>query len=232
MPQYLADIKEKEFFIEGPEAHHLSDVARHKEGDEITVFDGKGKQFFARITRVQKNFVRGELLRAIAIKKSAISLELCFAPTSRGTLEDVLDKCTQLGVTSFQPIITARSEYDLSKKWEGKQERWNQIILSACKQCSRGQVPILKAPTSFEKCVAESDKPSLLAYEAEDTHTLAWGLEKLGAPASLRIYIGPAGGWTDEEVTVAAQYGVLPVTLGPHILRAETACISACAKLL
>ena len=232
MPQFLADIKETEFFIEGPEAHHLTGVARHQEGDEITVFDGKGKQYTARITRVQKNFVRGELLARQAIKKSALSVELCFAPTSRNTLEDVLDKCTQLGVTSFQPIYTARSEYDLFKRWESKAERWNQIILSACKQCSRGEIPVLKEPIDFEKCVARPDTPSLLAYEAEETHTLAWGLEKLEHPKTLSIYIGPAGGWTDEEIIVAAQYDVLPVTLGPHIVRAETACIAACAKVL
>ena len=232
MPQYLADIKEKEFFIEGNEAHHLAGVARHKEGDTITVFDGKGLQYTACITRVQKDFVRGELLEQIQIKKSAISLELCFAPTSRTTLEDVLDKCTQLGVTSFQPITTARSEYDLSKKWEQKAERWNQIILAACKQCSRGEVHVLKAPLSFEQCAARLGTPSLLAYEAEETHTLPWGLDKLGSPKNLSIYIGPAGGWTDEEVTLAARSGILSVTLGPHVLRAETACISACAKLL
>lgn len=232
MPQFLADIKEKEFFIEGDEAHHLTVVARRAEGDEITVFDGKGKQYKARIDRVQKKFVRGTLLSPIQIKKSALALELCFAPTSRGALEDVLDKCTQLGVTSFQPIRTERSEYDLLKKWEGKEERWNQIILSACKQCSRGEVPVLKAPLSFEQCASRPDTPSLLAYESEETHTLAWGAEKLGFPAALSVYIGPAGGWTDEEVVIAAQYGILPVTLGPHILRAETACIAACAKLL
>ncbi len=232
MPQYLADIKEKEFFIENEEAHHLTIVARHAEGDEIVVFDGKGQQFKARIDRVQKKFVRGTLLAPMEIKKSALSLELCFAPTSRNTLEDVLDKCTQLGVTSFQPIYTARSEYNLLKKWDGKEERWQQIILSACKQCSRGEVPVLHAPISFEKCAAQPETPSLLAYEAEESHTLAWGMEKLENPKQVRIYIGPAGGWSDEEVVVAAQYGILPVTLGPHILRAETACISACAKLL
>ena len=232
MPQYLADIKQTEFFIEGSEAHHLAAVARHKEGDTITVFNGKGKQYTARITRVQKDFVRGELLSSLEIKKSAISLELCFAPTSRNTLEDVLDKCTQLGVASFQPIWTTRSEYDLSKKWTEKAERWNQIILSACKQCSRGEVPVLKEPLSFEQCAARPEKCSLLAYEAEETHTLAWGLKKLNDPKHLSIYIGPAGGWTDEEIIVGAQYSILPVTLGPHILRAETACISACAKLL
>ena len=73
---------------------------------------------------------------------------------------------------------------------------------------------------------------ALLAYEAEETHTLAWGQEKLGHPKRLRVYIGPAGGWTDEEVVIASQYNVLPVTLGVNILRAETACIAAAAKLL
>ncbi len=232
MPQYLADIKEKEFFVEGAEAHHLAGVARRVEGDEILVFDGKGRQYKARIDRIQKNFIRGTLLQALPVKKSTLSLELCFAPTSRNTLEDILDKCTQLGVTSFQPIRTTRSEYDLLKKWDGKQDRWQQIILSACKQCDRADVPIINTPLDFEKCAARLETPSLLAYEAEETHTLSWGQEKLGAPNTLSVYIGPAGGWTDEEVVVAAQYGILPVTLGPHILRAETACIAACAKLL
>lgn len=232
MPQYLADVKETEFFIEGAEAHHVTAVVRHSEGDEITIFDGKGKQYTARITRVQKNFVRGELLSCCLVKKSALSVELCFAPTSRVTLEDVLDKCTQLGVMSFQPVYTMRSEYDLLKKWEQKAERWNQIILSACKQCSRAQVPELKQPLSFIQCASRPETPSLLAYEAEEGHTLAWGLEKLEHPKQLSIYIGPAGGWADEEVVIGAQYGILPVTLGPHILRAETACIAACAKLL
>ena len=231
MPQYLADIKEKEFFIQDDEARHLILVARHKEGDKITVFDGKGRQYTARIERVQKNFVRGILLDVCPARKSAFSLELCFAPTSRNTLEDVLDKCTQLGVDSFQPVRTARSEYDLLKKWDGKEARWRQVILSACKQCDRADVPVLKEPTDFVSA-AQQDIPSLLAYEAEERHTLAWGVEKLDSPSFLRIYIGPAGGWTDEEVVIAAQYGILPVTLGPHILRAETACIAAAAKLL
>lgn len=231
MPQYLADIKETEFFIEGEEAHHLLEVARRKPGDEIRVFDGKGLQYTARLDRAQKNFARGALLKKLNAPQAALSIELCFAPTSRNTLEDVLDKCTQLGVSSFQPIITERSEFDLFKRWETKAERWNQIILSACKQCDTPYVPVLHEPVDFLKSISVC-KPSLLAYEAEESHTLAWGLEKLNNPAALRVYIGPAGGWTDEEVVVAAQYNVLSVTLGNHILRAETACIAACAKLL
>lgn len=232
MPQYLADIKQTEFFVENEEARHLVQVARHKEGDEIVVFDGKGKQYTARITRVQKNFVRGELLSALPQKKSALELELCFAPTSRNTFEDVLDKGTQLGVHTFQPVFTRRSEYDLRAKWDGRRTRWEQIILSACKQCSRADVPLLKAPVSFDIAAARKERPSLLAYESEETHTLLWGVQQLGNPSHLSVYVGPAGGWADEEVVIAVEYGMLPVTLGPRILRAETACLSVCAKLL
>jgi len=86
-------------------------------------------------------------------------------------------------------------------------------------------------PVKFTQAITEKT-PSLLAYEAERTHTLAWGMEQLQHPKEVRVYIGPAGGWTEEEVALAQAQGVLPVTLGVNILRAETACIATAAKLL
>lgn len=231
MSQYFADIKETEFFITDEEAHHVAAVARHKEGDEITVFNGKGLQFTARIERIQKKFVRGILLKKVPRKLPAVEVELYFAPNSRTGLEEVLDKGTQLGVAAFCPITTARSEYDVMRKWEDKYPRWRQIMLSACKQCDTPRLPDIHEPVSF--LTAVQDKiPSLITYEAEESHTVAWGLEKLLHPKRLRVYVGPAGGWTDEEIVIAAQYGVLPVTLGVNILRAETACVAAVAKIL
>lgn len=231
MSQYFADIKETEFFITEEEAHHLAAVARHKEGDEITVFNGKGPQFTGRIEQIQKKFVRGRLLKKVPLRLPPVELELYFAPNSRTGLEEVLDKGTQLGVAAFCPITTARTEYQAARKWEEKCARWRQIMLSACKQCDTPRLPEIHEPVSF--LTAVQDKiPSLITYEAEESHTVAWGLEKLLYPKRLRVYVGPAGGWTDEEIVIAAQYGVLPVTLGVNILRAETACIAAAAKIL
>ena len=136
MSQYLADIKETEFFIMDEEAHHVCTVARCKEGEEITVFNGKGLQYTGRIERIQKNFVRGSLLKKVPLRRPAVELELFFAPNSRTGLEEVLDKGTQLGVAAFCPIVTARTEYDVLKRWEDKFPRWRQIMLSACKQCN------------------------------------------------------------------------------------------------
>lgn len=231
MSQYLADIKETEFFIMDEEAHHVCTVARCKEGEEITVFNGKGLQYTGRIERIQKNFVRGSLLKKVPLRRPAVELELFFAPNSRTGLEEVLDKGTQLGVAAFCPIVTARTEYDVLKRWEDKFPRWRQIMLSACKQCNTPLFPEIYEPVTFLHAVQDKI-PSLITYEAEETHTVSWGLEKLCAPKRLRVYVGPAGGWTDEEIVIAAQYGILPITLGVNILRAETACIAAAAKIL
>lgn len=191
MSQYFADIKETEFFITDEEAHHVAAVARHKEGDEITVFNGKGLQFTARIERIQKKFVRGILLKKVPLKLPAVEVELYFSPNSRTGLEEVLDKGTQLGVAAFCPITTARSEYDVMRKWEDKYPRWRQIMLSACKQCDTPRLPDIHEPVSF--LTAVQDKiPSLITYEAEESHTVAWGLEKLLHPKRLRVYVRAA----------------------------------------
>ncbi len=231
MPQYLADIKQTEFFLNDAEAHHACAVARHKEGDVIRVFDGTGKQFFGRITKVQKKFVRGTLLEPCPVRRVPLHLTLAFVPNSRTGLEEVLDKGTQLGVSAFLPLMSARSEYDVLKKYDGKNKRWHQVMVSACKQCDTPFIPQILPPVKFEQALAQPGA-ALLAYEAEQTHTLVWGMEQLKNPQTVRVYVGPAGGWTHEEVSQAQSCGVLPVTLGVNILRAETACITVAAKLL
>lgn len=231
MPQYFADIKETEFFLTDAEAHHAAVVARQKEGDEVRVFNGRGLQYAARIDKIQKNFVRGTLLQKCEVRRVPLNLTLCFVPNSRTGLEDVLDKGTQLGVAAFLPLVSERSEYDVLKKFDGKNDRWHQIMVSACKQCNTPFIPQILPPVKFTQAIA-SQEPSLIAYEAEQTHTLAWGMNELKNPKNLRVYVGPAGGWTDEEIALAKANHILPVTLGVNILRAETACIAVAAKLL
>ena len=197
----------------------------------MRVFNGRGLQYIARITKIQKNFVRGTLLKKCDVRRVPLSLTLCFVPNSRTGLEDVLDKGTQLGVAAFLPLVSARSEYDVLKKFDGKNERWQQIMLSACKQCNTPFIPEILPPVKFNQALS-SNEPSLIAYEAEQTHTLSWGVSALKNPQNLRVYVGPAGGWTNEEIALAKANHVLPVTLGVNILRAETACIAVAAKLL
>ncbi|MCQ2410504.1 MAG: 16S rRNA (uracil(1498)-N(3))-methyltransferase [Elusimicrobiaceae bacterium] len=232
MPQYFADIKETEFFLLDDEAHHAAVVQRHKEGDNILVFDGSGRQYDARIDKIQKNFVRGTLLKPRYVRRVSLEITLCFVPNSRVGLEETLDKCTQLGVSFFQPISSARSEYDVLKKYQDKLPRWQQIMLSACKQCNTPFLPKILPPAPFSQIISDEKISSLIAYEAEQTHTLSWGVQQLGNPKQLRVFIGPAGGWSEEEISLAATHRTPAVTLGVNILRAETACMAACAKML
>ena len=231
MSQYFADIKEKEFFLLDEEARHAALVQRHKEGETILVFDGTGRQYEGRIDKIQKNFVRGTLLQPRAVRRVPLEITLCFVPNSRVGLEEVLDKCTQLGVAAFQPLTSMRSEFDVMHRWEEKQTRWRQIMLAACKQCNTPFLPTLLPPRPFAQ-VGSSQEPALFAYEAEQEHTPAWGMEQLGHPQAVRLFVGPAGGWTQEEVSLAAQHHIPAVTLGVNILRAETACIAAVSKLV
>ena len=163
--QFFADIKEKEFFLTEAEAHHAAAVARHKEGDEIRVFNGTGKQFMARIDRIQKNFVRGTLLTPCEIRRVPLQLTLCFVPNSRTGLEEVLDKGTQLGVACFQPLASDRSEYDILKKWDGKNDRWHQIMLSACKQCNTPILPQILPPLKFSQAIRTKIITSVLYFD-------------------------------------------------------------------
>ncbi|MGB2579902.1 16S rRNA (uracil1498-N3)-methyltransferase [Elusimicrobium simillimum] len=228
MPQYLADINADIFTITGDEAKHLAAAMRAQAGDSIKIFDGNGKKFAAVIKNVSKSLVSGTIERELPVKLPYYNLTLCFAPVGRGEVEEILDKGTQLGVSRFLPIITARTEHDVIKKWDSKKDRWESIILAAVKQCETGNIPALLAPVKFAAAL-ENDGVNIMAYEREEATTL---LSALGQEKSINIFIGPVGGFTDEEAALALSKGAKLCTLGVNIMRAETAAIAAAAITL
>ncbi|WP_424246022.1 16S rRNA (uracil1498-N3)-methyltransferase [Elusimicrobium posterum] len=229
MPQYLADIKENKFKIISEEAKHLVAAVRAKEGDEITIFDGKGAQYKAVIEIAEKQFVSGRITARISAKPARFDLTLCFAPVSKNALEEVLDKGTQLGVTCFIPVFTARTEHDILKRWENKKERWEQIIIAAVKQCGVPVIPVLREPAKFKEAFSKTDL-NIMAYEGEEKIKLSEVLKD--APKDIRIFIGPAGGFTPDEVDFARAQNARFATLGNNIMRAETAAIAAAAIIM
>lgn len=229
MPQYLADIREDKFKILSEEAKHLVAATRAQTGDEINIFDGKGQQFKAVIEIAEKSFVSGKIIREITARPAAHNLTLCFAPVSKQALEEVLDKCTQLGVRAFQPVFTARTEHDILKRWENKKERWEQIILAAVKQCGVASIPALMDPVKFKDAFFKEDT-NIIAYEGEQSRKLSETIKTAGK--DIKIFIGPVGGFTKEEVEFALSCGALTATLGANIMRAETAAIAAAAIIM
>ena len=226
MPQYLAEISPKYFSMDKEEAHHLK-VARLHIGAEIKVFDGKGSKFLARLTALSDKSARGEILKPLPAPALKRDITLYFSAVARAAAEDIIDKCTQVGVSRFVPVLSKYSEKDLLKKWETKHSRWHQLALAACKQCENPSIPLIEKPLPFEEAVNTLSNPAIICYEDENKTSLIDYIRTMKTK-KLSIFIGPEGGYDKTEIVLAKQKDIMPVTLGQNILRAETAAAAAC----
>lgn len=203
--------------LEGDELHHAR-VVRVREGEEVEVFDGRGGAWMAAVRELPSV----ELLRAVDVdREPRAALHLAMAIINLDKFELVLQKATELGVRSIVPLVTARIEVR-AERYKGKAERWQKIVFEAVKQSGRARVPAIEEPAAFDdvvrragtKIVFDADTPPSHATSIDDAATL---------------FIGPEGGWSDEELQLAREQGVNFARLGPRRLRAETAAIVAMA---
>ena len=207
------------------EARHLREVLRLKPGDEVSVFDGEGKEFRAHVVSARREFAELELGEEIATARpeSPLQLTLAVALLKGEKFDLVVQKATELGVNKIVPLITRYADIKLRDESDATKRvaRWQRIALEAAKQCGRAVVPEVSLPVTF---------PSLLdgncvLFSERGGH----GLERIGNP--ITAIIGSEGGWSDEELDQARDAGAQIVTLGGRILRAETAAITAAALL-
>ncbi len=219
MPQYLAEISGNNFTLSKEEAHHLK-VARCSAGQEIKIFDGCGKKYLARLTSTQS----GEIIKQIPSRELKRNITLYFSAISRPATEELLDLCTQAGASVFCPVFSKFCDANLLKKWGTKQERWGQIVLAAAKQCEIGKIPQILPPLNFGDAIKNLNTPALICYEEEQKTPLT---AQIPDGKDVAIFIGPEGGYTEEEIKLAKDYGIKPVTLGSNILRAQTAATCA-----
>lgn len=226
MPQYLADINGSNFTLSEEETRHIK-VARIKAGESLKIFDGKGKKYLAVLGDCAGRQACGVIEKALPCILPKRQIMLCFCAISRPATEDLLDKCTQAGVFAFQPVFSSRSDADLLKKWDTKQERWRQIITAAAKQCEMPLIPQIYAPLNFAQAVKQYNK-GLICYEDEYQKNINAALASFAANEPLAIFIGPEGGLKQEEISLAKAAGLACVFLGANILRAETAATVAC----
>lgn len=231
MPQFLAQVKENYFVLNKDEARHLG-VLRFKLGDEVNLFDGLGAKYLGKLQDVNNHSASGVILSVLPAKHPPVKIHLYFSVISRSAAEELLDACTQLGVSSFTPVLSQYAEADFIKKWETKADRWQQIILSACKQSQAATIPQINRPLSFSQSLKSNTLPAIICYEDEAKSDISSAILKLNNPSQLAIFIGPEGGYSEEEVSLAKSAGILPVSLGCNILRAQTAAAAAVAKVL
>jgi len=227
--------------ITGQDAKHLGKVLRLSSGDEIQVFDGSGVEYLVKITSVKPSQATGIVLgRQQGSTEPPLKVNLVQALPKQGKMELIIQKCTELGVGAIYPVETDRTVVKLEGAKGGeKTERWQKVAVEAVKQCGRSYVPKVFLPQSLAELlkliVSKNDTALIMLWEGEKTRGLKKVLsqwENQRDKPELFLLIGPEGGFTEEEVDKVQAYGGQVVTLGPRILRTETAGMVALGAIL
>ena len=202
--------------LRGEERHHAR-VLRVREGEEVEVFNGRGEAYVAKYESADAL----HLLQPTANREPRTAIHLAMSIIQLDKFELVLQKATELGVVSIVPLVTERCEVRL-ERYRGKSERWEKIVFEAVKQSGRSVVPKIDAPTTFTAAIAREG--AKIIFDADQPPTAT---RQPGNPATL--FIGPEGGWSENELRSAGEHGVAFQRLGVRRLRAETAAIVAIA---
>ena len=215
--------------IEGARFHYLQRVLRLGVGDALEVFDS-GRAYSAAITAADQRSLTLEL-GAERVAPPLRRITVVQGLPKADKLELVLQKATELGASAFALVSTARSLIKLDGKEEKKLERWRRIVEEAARQSRRSEVPQVFAPTGLLEAVkALPDTPALLVLDEEERSTgLGLAFSALASDQPVALIIGPEGGLTREEVAALISLGAVAVTLGPWVLRTETAALAALA---
>jgi 16S rRNA (uracil1498-N3)-methyltransferase len=227
----------------GAQADHLARVLRAEVGMEADVVAG-GRVFHAEVASVgsgggpggaaQGSEVRFNLLSEVEAEP-ALPITLVIAVYKFDRMEWAIEKATELGVAAIAPVVARRSEKHLAQAAAKRVDRWRRIVQEAAQQSRRSDVPVVHDPISLAEHVkAASSATRIVLAEQERTTTLRAALEEAATAAgaelpTLELAIGPEGGWAPEEEALFDANGWRAVSLGPRILRAETAAIAALA---
>lgn len=205
------------FHLTGSEASHIIRVLRHKAGDTLLFFDGKGARLEGTITEVlEDGSIKGTLKDAGSTPERRLKLHLYPALIKGNRWDWLLEKAVELGAHSINPVITKRTV----ARPEGKPERWERLVTAAAKQCGRATLPAVAAPRSLPEAAASAPGLKLVAWE----ETPEARLPDLSEAAEVSLFVGPEGGFDEAELKSS---GAVPFGLGSNILRAETAALAA-----
>lgn len=208
-----------------PQSHYLSKVLRMQAGRELILFNGDGGEFSAKISAVHKKHVDVSVKEFFAEnRQSHLQLELAIGVSRGERMDWVLQKATELGVTKITPLMTERTEVKLGgERADKKMEHWQQIIISACEQCQRNLLPELSEPKTYSEWIVQCDAELKFVLHHRDSK----GLPKDKTTQSVALLIGPEGGLDESEIAQAIEKNFSPLTLGPRVLRTETAPVAA-----
>ena len=226
----FSDLQDKKIIISDfNQLHHLKNVLRFKTGDRAVVFDDRGNEYSVRLNNLSEK----EAEFGIDVKKSQaadprkIRITIACAIPKKSKIDDIIDRLTQLGVDRIIPLVTQRVIVKMDKaKMLQRQKRWEDIVLSACKQSQRNTVTVIDPVTDIGELIKHSEKfdlkliPNLTGNRRSLKSVFSGATVK-----SVLVLIGPEGDFTPQEIALASKSGFVPVTFGDLVFRVETACL-------
>ena len=214
---------QREVALEREQAHYLSGVLRLGPGDPVSVFNGRDGAWLAYLTEVTKKGVKIRCERQVSAVTPPPDIDYCFAPLKHARLDYVVQKATELGARRLRPVITQRTIAERVNL-----DRMKANVIEAAEQCNLVFVPEVQEPVKLPRLLLDWEKDRALVY-CDETATIAdplAALKPLHAPAA--VLIGPEGGFTEEEKALLQSLPfVTPISLGPRIMRADTAAVAA-----
>jgi 16S rRNA (uracil1498-N3)-methyltransferase len=221
--------------LSGDEARHLRSVLRLGPGDRVFVFDGAGHEYECEVTEGGKDFVRLKVIGEVApaSPESPLKITLAVALLKSDKFDLVVQKATELGVSSIVPLETKLADIKLrgAHDAEKRVQRWQRIALEAAKQSGRALSPEVVTPVSLDSLAEIQVGGPVFFFSERGGTSLVDAANSLDGPGAITAVIGPEGGWTDEELESARRFGWTIVTFGGRTLRAETAAITVAALL-
>ena len=211
-------------------AHHAREVLRLRSGASVRVFDGAGAEFEAQLDGVSRRTVTARLGASVAPRgESPLRLVLAVSPLKGDRMELVVQKATELGVAGIWPVVTFRTDAAARPALQGSRgERWERVASGAAEQCGRAVVPEVAPTTTLDGLVDRPFDGQRVALLETPGHAPLASLE-VDPSRSLLLLVGPAGGFEPSEAGALREAGFTAASMGPRILRAETAAVAAVA---
>ncbi len=206
------------------QTHKLTKVLRKNTGAHIRVFNGRDGEWQAEVTQISKREALANITTCLRQYSQVPDLELLFSPVKKEPTRFIVEKATELGARIITPIFTARTQHKI------RMDKLHTHIIEAAEQTERLDIPQTRTPVKLMQALSlrDANRPLIFADEAGDALPALTIMRRIKAPVS--ILIGPEGGFTDEERTALRKHpAVKPVSLGPRILRAESAAIASLA---
>lgn len=239
MPRFFvnkSNVNSHRIIIDGEDVNHIKNVLRLKCGNPLTVCDCEGNDYTAVIEKFGQDSVEARIVDMAQNRtEPPIDITLYQGIPKSDKMDWIIQKSIELGAVRIVPVITERTvvRFNGEKDVDHKLSRWKRIALEAAKQCNRGIVPEVSRPVGFKQAVTDIGDYdlSLIPYEKENEKGLKTILQSRNFQR-ISLFIGPEGGFSEEEILTAMHSGIAPVTLGPRILRTETAGVAALSILM